>query len=597
MLGNALLDKNDLDGAIRQYKKVIDIDKKDAAGHGNLGNVLRTKKDLKGAIHHLKEAVALAPDDRTYQSNLGNALCDNGEFDAAIEHYEKAIAVKDDSAVAHIGLGTALSRKNDWVAAMRHFKKAIEIDPKSAEAHFKVGLAFEVAKDFDGAIQYYEKAIERNNKHADAHNNLAVVLRAAGRLKEAIPHLEKAIVIEPKRGLFYRNLAAFLAESKDIQGAMKRYQQAIELDDRDEDAYYNLGLTFFFEKDFETAIRKFEKTIAINPSHAQATCQLGHTYRELGDFEKAVKFLSGGHELGSKQPGWSYPSANWIKHSEQLLALDRRLSAVLRHETEPAGWQERLVFADLCRRYKRQYAAAATFYAEGLAANPAAANTPEWQLRFRAATCAAQASAGQGKDAGNLDDEARAKFRRQALLWLQADLDLYDKTLRTRASERDAFVLLLAAKQLGQWPSDAALAGLRDDQVLAGLGAKEQKMWRQLWSQAAELAKKSRACFNETTIQGTLTPTKREERHELKLPAGQILIIDMESPQFDTFLRLEDDQAKVLAENDDISPDNLNSRLVFTTPKAALYRIVATSYQQRGRGAYTLTIRKLIEKP
>ena len=58
-------------------------------------------------------------------------------------------------------------------------------------------------------------------------------------------------------------------------------------------------------------------------------------------------------------------------------------------------------------------------------------------------------------------------------------------------------------------------------------------------------------------------------------------------------ITLLDPKGKVLAENDDVAPDNLNSRLVFTAPKAALYRIVATSFQQRGQGAYTLTIREL----
>ena len=73
---------------------------------------------------------------------------------------------------------------------------------------------------------------------------------------------------------------------------------------------------------------------------------------------------------------------------------------------------------------------------------------------------------------------------------------------------------------------------------------------------------------------------------------GKTYVIDMTSAQFDTFLRLEDEQGKVLAENDDISEDNLNSRIVFTAPAAGSYRIVATAFEQRGTGAYTLTIRE-----
>ena len=78
--------------------------------------------------------------------------------------------------------------------------------------------------------------------------------------------------------------------------------------------------------------------------------------------------------------------------------------------------------------------------------------------------------------------------------------------------------------------------------------------------------------------------------------AGKTYMIDMSSAQFDTYLRLEDDKGKVMAENDDISPENLNSRIIFNCKEGGNYRIVATSYRQAGRGAYVLTIREFPAK-
>ena len=80
------------------------------------------------------------------------------------------------------------------------------------------------------------------------------------------------------------------------------------------------------------------------------------------------------------------------------------------------------------------------------------------------------------------------------------------------------------------------------------------------------------------------------------MTAGKTYMIDMSSAQFDTYLRLEDDKGKVLAENDNISPENLNSRIIFTCKQDGSYRIVATSFQQAGRGAYVLTIREFPAK-
>jgi hypothetical protein len=100
--------------------------------------------------------------------------------------------------------------------------------------------------------------------------------------------------------------------------------------------------------------------------------------------------------------------------------------------------------------------------------------------------------------------------------------------------------------------------------------------------------------YVETRYRGSLSPVKLEQVHEQWMGAGGICVIDMHSQQFDAYLRLEDDQRGKLAENNDITPDNLDSRIMFTPSTSGVFRIVATSYQQRGRGAYGLTIRELV---
>jgi hypothetical protein len=90
-----------------------------------------------------------------------------------------------------------------------------------------------------------------------------------------------------------------------------------------------------------------------------------------------------------------------------------------------------------------------------------------------------------------------------------------------------------------------------------------------------------------------LTAKHRLQTHELTLAAGKTYAIDLHSAVFDTYLKLVDGKGKLLAENDDIALDNHNSRLIFTPRESGIFRIAATSFQERGRGAYTLTIRSV----
>jgi hypothetical protein len=153
--------------------------------------------------------------------------------------------------------------------------------------------------------------------------------------------------------------------------------------------------------------------------------------------------------------------------------------------------------------------------------------------------------------------------------------------------------VLLTEERLSHWQVDPDLAGVRDARSLAALTEPEQAAWRKLWADVDQLLKQVRAGITKTTLKGELTAKQREQPHPLKMAAGKTYVIDMESPQFDTYLRLVDDKGKVLAENDDISPQNQNSRVVFTAPADGIYSIVATSFERRGTGVYTLTIREV----
>lgn len=78
--------------------------------------------------------------------------------------------------------------------------------------------------------------------------------------------------------------------------------------------------------------------------------------------------------------------------------------------------------------------------------------------------------------------------------------------------------------------------------------------------------------------------------HVVKLMEGVTYRIDMlGDSEFDTYLRLEDDAGKQLAEDDD-SGEGLNARIVFPAPKTGTYRIIATTYDDNDTGSYTLLV-------
>jgi hypothetical protein len=125
----------------------------------------------------------------------------------------------------------------------------------------------------------------------------------------------------------------------------------------------------------------------------------------------------------------------------------------------------------------RRYVAAARLSGEAFRAEEKLANDLEAGHRYRAATAAALAGGGHGRDASKLTNEARVALRGQALDWLKADLAAWRS--HSDGSQR--------ARALQSWRADPALAGVRDEAGLAKLPSAERATWGEFWAEVQKL--------------------------------------------------------------------------------------------------------------
>lgn len=73
--------------------------------------------------------------------------------------------------------------------------------------------------------------------------------------------------------------------------------------------------------------------------------------------------------------------------------------------------------------------------------------------------------------------------------------------------------------------------------------------------------------------------------------AGQSVRINLVSPDFDTYLELQDSEGRLIARNDDVDQSNRNSALAVILPRTGIYRVIVNAYDSSGRGRYLLTVR------
>ena len=140
--------------------KALRLDSNLAEAHAALGKVLFFSEiDLTGAMREYKRAIELQPNDATAHHWLGNdALAALGRSEDAIAQGRRAVELDPLSPVINTDFGTTFYYAHRYEDSAKQLRKTLEIDPTFFYAHFNLGIALQAAGDLSGAIAEYEKA-------------------------------------------------------------------------------------------------------------------------------------------------------------------------------------------------------------------------------------------------------------------------------------------------------------------------------------------------------------------------------------------------------------------------------------------------------
>jgi WD40 repeat protein/tetratricopeptide (TPR) repeat protein len=315
---------------------------------------------------------------------VGAGLCRAGEHLEAVRLLRRpSLLQRRDTLTALLlglashGLGQAdqargvLSQAAAWMDESRY------TTPEVAEA---IGLA-----RWDALA--WEERLSMELLYREAVAKISSLLRDRGEFRQAIPLLKLAVKLQRDNDRFWFTLATAHADLGEDAGAAAAFREVIRL----------------------------------RPNDAEAHCLLGLTLQRQGKIAEGLEALRRGHDLGLKIAGWPYPAGEWVKRAEELVALEKKVSAIREGKEKPASPEEALELAVLCHA-QGHYASAARLAADTLKDKLSLGEDLRHDYRYLAACAAAQAGCGRGEEAARLTPEERTRWRDQALGWLRADL-------------------------------------------------------------------------------------------------------------------------------------------------------------------------------
>lgn len=328
--------------------------------------------------------------------------------------------------------------------------------------------------EFDGIYRIIASSYEKKGVGA-----YALLIREFASDTPAIAAFKKAVAVDNNLAVAWNNFGHTHYHNKDLPAAIEAYRKAVNIDENFALAWRNLGNALRQLEDLPAAIDAYKKVVAIDNQNASAHVNLGIALRDQGKFTDAIASLEQALKLLPATDPMRSSVQVWQQEYRRLLALPD----VLKGAKISAAEHVRL--AALCAKYRR-LRDAVKLYADVFAAAPKLAEDVKNFHRYHAA-CAAALAAGDNRKSVQSDGNERARFRRQALTWLDSDLAGWVKHLSENPSDVAPLI-----KHFEHARTDPELAGVRDEKHLAALDASERKNWQNHWANVDELLKKAR---------------------------------------------------------------------------------------------------------
>ena len=220
-LASEKFQKGDYDGAIKLYKKIIELNPFDGSSFDqlawcynrmyNANNTTTSQELLDNVATNAKQAITLEPDNANHYNTMSTYYNLINNEDLAIEYLQKALKLttsKGDSVQFLSNIGVYKIGKKDYKPAQYFLTKALLIDSTDAFALYNLGSVMDHFKNYQLAIECYkrvkEEELEDNLKGRYYYEYASTLVNINDKAK-AKEYILKALEISPS-DLEYRVL-------------------------------------------------------------------------------------------------------------------------------------------------------------------------------------------------------------------------------------------------------------------------------------------------------------------------------------------------------------------------------------------------------
>ena len=177
---------------IDAYHRLVALNAESAEADMLVGEALDEMKDHEGAIREFRAAVATNPKEPNVHFGLGYLLWTKGQYPEAAQEFQGELANDSHHILAMLYLADAEMQMNQMDKAQPRLEEIEKIDPNIAMQHLDLGIVYADAGQKEAARTQLETAIKLSPTNVNAHYRLARLYRSMGMTAEAKVEFDKA---------------------------------------------------------------------------------------------------------------------------------------------------------------------------------------------------------------------------------------------------------------------------------------------------------------------------------------------------------------------------------------------------------------------
>lgn len=258
-LGMAYAGVGELDKAFEAYeavalvtagaaKKTYEMDK----AFYNLGIAHQKAEDMAGALKAYKRSVEIAPEQTLAYCRMGEVLFNIKNYNESLILLQKCDdrspgdpQTKRNIVSVRLAKGLELINEKKYTEALTEFRKVAEIDPGNERAVYFQGYLYYQVAEYKQALETLSRL--RTTESPDIYTNLPALLQ---------------------------NIAVELQSREDWATAALALQQAVIYRKDDADIHYLIGYNFMKQENYPAAQQEIKEALRFNPTHSSSTLAL-----------------------------------------------------------------------------------------------------------------------------------------------------------------------------------------------------------------------------------------------------------------------------------------------------------------------------------